>query len=92
MLPEPLAQDLRAHWDEFEAEQTPESQFAAALDRFIPVLHNLHTKGRAWRELGVQHTQIVEKNQKIEKSSPALWNYLKAEIDQLFDGKQVLKK
>lgn len=91
MLPESLGIDLRSNWDEFEAEQTAESQFAAALDRFIPVLHNLHTKGRAWRELGVAHAQIIEKNQKIEKSSPALWHYLKAEIDKLFAGKQKLE-
>lgn len=90
MLPKPLAKDLRNDWDEFEAEQTATSQFAAALDRFIPVLHNIYTGGRAWQELGIQYDQIIEKNQKIEKSSPALWDYLKKEIDKLFAGRKLL--
>ena len=46
LLPEDQARDFRKLWDEFEARQSPESRFAAALDRLQPLLHNSRTKGR----------------------------------------------
>ncbi len=38
--------EMRALWEEFEAETTPESRWAQALDRLQAVLQNLHTSGR----------------------------------------------
>lgn len=84
ILPSPLGDQLLEIWQEFEAEETVESQFAAGLDRVIPLIHNLHTNGRAWKELGVRYEQIIEKNQKIAKASSELWEYLKREIDKHF--------
>ena len=84
ILPSPIGDQLLEIWQEFEAEETVESQFAAGLDRVIPLIHNLHTNGRAWKELGVRYEQIIEKNQKIAKASSELWEYLKREIDKHF--------
>ena len=81
MLPDYLGDQLLTLWIEFEAEETVDSQFAAGLDRIIPIINNLHTNGRAWKELGVKYEQIIDKNQKIAKASPELWTYLKQEID-----------
>ena len=44
MLPADQAAAFRAIWDEFEARQTPESKFAAAVDRFQPMLLNCLTE------------------------------------------------
>lgn len=90
ILPERLAKELRSTWDEFEEEQTNDAKFAAALDRLIPLLHNIHTKGRAWKELAVRYEQIITKNQKIKNSSPELWSYIKDKIDFLFQGRETL--
>lgn len=90
LLPEAQAERFERLWQEFEAQQTPEALFANALDRFIPLLHNLHTKGRAWRQLGVRYEQVIDKNQKIGKASPELWQYVKERIDLLFAGRPVL--
>lgn len=76
LLPNETAQQFRALWDEFEAEETAEAKFANALDRMIPVLHNLETGGKAWMENGVRFDQVIAKNQKIAKTSQALWDYL----------------
>ncbi|SHI86092.1 putative hydrolases of HD superfamily [Rubritalea squalenifaciens DSM 18772] len=80
LLPEEQGREFRAIWDEFEAEESQEAQFAAALDRFIPMLHNLETEGRAWRENHVSYQQVIDKNQKIEKASPELWEYMHTRI------------
>lgn len=86
-LPTGQAHHFRSLWDEFEAELTQEAQFAAALDRLIPLLHNLETQGRAWQENQVNYQMVVEKNKKIARSSPELWEYIHARLlDAVSDG------
>jgi putative hydrolases of HD superfamily len=75
LLPEDQARGFRALWDEFEARETPEARFAAAVDRFQPMLLNAHTEGHAWRQHGVTYPQVVARNQHVEQGSPALWAY-----------------
>lgn len=82
LLPAEQAKKFRAIWDEFEAEESDAAQFAAALDRMIPLIHNLNTGGRAWRENSISYAQIFAKNKKIERASPTLWNYVHIRIQQ----------
>ena len=42
LLPDAQGQEMRALWDEFEERVTPESRYAAALDRLHPLLLNYH--------------------------------------------------
>jgi putative hydrolase of HD superfamily len=81
LLPEDQGNELRELWEEFEAKETAESRFAAALDRLQPVLLNYHTQGRAWREHGVTRAQVIERNRHIAAGAPHLWEYALALID-----------
>ncbi len=80
LLPEDQGRQLRALWEEFEARTTPDARFAAALDRFMPMLHNYHTGGRSWREHGVMSSQVLERNRPIEDGSDELWRYARAMV------------
>jgi len=73
MLPEGQAAEFRALWDEFEAMDTPESKFAAALDRFQPLMHNAYTQGAGWRKHGIRADQVLRRNAHIEDGSQALY-------------------
>ncbi len=75
ILPAGQAQEIRALWDEFEARQTPEAKFAAAVDRLQPIMHNFATAGRAWREHGITADQVISRNKHIADGSPALWQF-----------------
>lgn len=75
LLPAQQAAEFRAIWEEFEARETPEAQFAAALDRFQPMLHNHRTAGRAWREHGITADQVLARNESMADGSPTLWQY-----------------
>jgi putative hydrolase of HD superfamily len=86
LLPADQAAELRALWEEFEAEQTPEAKFAAAIDRFQPLLHNLETAGHAWREHGVTREQVIARNRKIADAAPVLWQYMKQRLDAACDA------
>ena len=81
LLPEDQGRQLRALWEEFEARETPESRFAAAVDRLQPVLLNVATRGRAWQDHGMTADRVRAVNSKIELGSPALWEYVRDLLD-----------
>jgi putative hydrolase of HD superfamily len=76
LLPPDQEAELREIWEEFEARVTPESRFAAAVDRLQPLLLNLATEGRAWKEHGMTADRVWAVNRKIAEGSPALWAYV----------------
>jgi HD domain len=70
-------------WKEFDAGETPESRFAKAIDRCMPVLLNLNNGGGSWLENGVNYDRVVERvGPEIENGSPELWTYMKAELEE----------
>lgn len=81
LLPEVQGHELRSLWEEFERRDTPEARFAHAVDRLMPVLHNYHSAGRAWREHGVHAGQVLARNQPIEEGSAALWARVRSAIE-----------
>ena len=81
LLPDDQKLELTRLWQEFEARETPEAKFAAALDRLMPLLHNYHTEGRSWREHGITKQQVLNLNRHIADGSQSLWEYAEALID-----------
>lgn len=82
LLPKDQAAEFRALWDEFEAKTTDEAKFATAVDRFQPMLLNVHTAGSAWKRHGITHDRVVARNRHIAEGSTALWEYAAAMIAQ----------
>ena len=82
LLPIDQASELRSLWDEFEARATPESKFAAAVDRFQPMLLNCLTEGAAWKNHGVTSDRVIARNQHVAEGSTALWEYASQMIAQ----------
>lgn len=75
LLPADQAREFRALWDEFEEKQTPEARFAAAVDRFQPMLLNCLTQGAAWNRHGVTHDRVVARNRHVADGCTELWRY-----------------
>ena len=90
ILPDEQALEFRALWDEFEERKSEDAQYAAALDRFQPLLLNFHTNGLAWRRHGVTRDQVISRNAHISDSSPELWEYAIKLIDEAVE-KEYLK-
>lgn len=80
LLPADQGREMRALWEEFEARQTPEAKFAAALDRLQPILHNYHTDGAAWREHGVTADMVLDRNRHMAQGAPVLWELVEGLI------------
>ena len=83
MLPEPQGAKFLALWQEFEAAETPESHFANAADRAMPVLLNLANNGQSWKENGITYDRVVSRiAPPIQAGCPALWTYLEARLEE----------
>jgi len=77
ILPEDQAQKLRALWDEFEAGETAEARFAAAVDRVQPAMLNSASGGISWKEHDVTLSHVLKRNGKAALGSEVLWEYEK---------------
>lgn len=74
LLPADQASEFHALWQEFEAAESADAQFAKALDRFQPMLHNAATGGGSWVEFQLTPEQITVRCQPpIARGAPALW-------------------
>ena len=85
LLPADQATEFRALWDEYEAQTSPESKFAMAVDRFQPALLNCLTLGGGWKKHGVTHDRVVARNQRIAEGARPVWEHLRGRIQQLVD-------
>ena len=81
LLPTDQAMEFRALWDEFEARATAEARFAAACDRFHPMLLNCLTQGHAWQKHGITQDRVLARNAHVAEGSQALWTYAVAMIN-----------
>ena len=83
MLPGEVGDSFLSLWQEFEAAETPEAKFAHAMDRSVPIILNLANNGQSWRENGIRYEQVIKRNgPEVEKGCPALWDYLKQQLDE----------
>lgn len=86
MLPEPQCGRLLSLWQEFEDASSPESRFAHAVDRAMPVLLNLANHGQSWRENGISYERVVRRVEpEVKAGCPALWDYLAEQLSAVRD-------
>lgn len=82
LLPGGYGDESLALWEEFGAQITPEARALEALDRLQPVLQNVTSGCRAWREHGVTLEMILTKNGIIERELPEIWPLLVEMLEQ----------
>ena len=81
LLPSDQAKEILELWNEFEQLNTPESRFAAGIDRFQPLILNYNTSGHTWQKPGITSANVLKRNELLEKNAPLLWEYAKAMIE-----------
>ena len=82
MLPEDQCGYFRELWDEFEAYESDDAKFAHLLDNFQPLLLNHESNGKSWTEHHVKKSQIYKRNEKIEETSPEVWEWMKQIVEE----------
>ena len=81
LLPAPLNQELLALWLEFEEAETPDAEFAKAMDRVLPVFQNMQNQGGSWKKHGVTREKIAQRNKRLITCAPSLWDYVNTQLD-----------
>lgn len=86
LLPDADGVEFRSLWDEFEARETTEARFAAAVDRLQPLLLNLVGNGRTWNEHGIEPERVYEANRHIGSGSDDLWDLARSALDRAVEA------
>jgi putative hydrolase of HD superfamily len=81
LLPEDQRDEFNALWREFEECRTAEAQFANAMDRTMPLLHNFNAQGRPWQEHDIHSDQVHERIAPIEDGAQPLWEYARKVVE-----------
>lgn len=76
-----FAHDVYALWQEFEEQKTLESRWVKVGDRILPILLNLATEGRTWRDLDVAHSQVTAVTQTIAELAPPLYEWMQGQLE-----------
>ncbi len=80
-LPLEQGSEFRALWEEFDAMETKEGMYAAAVDRFQPFLLNYHTDGHTWQFADVKVENLLWRLDPVQYALPALWKTLMEMIE-----------
>ncbi len=80
LLPDNQRDELLSLWREFDARETPDALFAAALDNMQPVVNHYLTEGSGIHKHHLTVSQILEKKSFIGSASPELWEYTREVI------------
>ena len=81
LLPQDQGQEIRALWEEFDAERTPDAKYACAIDRLQPFVNNLMTEGHTWKRHGVTAAQVYKRMDPIRAAMPDIWDFIVKSID-----------
>ncbi len=85
LLPGGQGLALRALWQEFEANTTPDARFAKSLDRFQPPNQNLASGGGSWISYDVHYDTLLERvGTRIAAGAPRLWDWLQPRVADFF--------
>ena len=82
LLPDDQRDELRALFEEFEANETAEANFAHAMDNFQPLLLNHSNEGGDWRAHQVCRSQVWRRQSKTELGSAEIWEYTRGLIEE----------
>jgi len=73
LLPEDQGSEIRALWEEFDAEETADAQYAAAIDRLQPLINNYVSEGHPWKIANITSGRVYKRMSIIKEAAPELW-------------------
>ena len=73
LLPDDQRDELRAIFEEFETQETPEAKFARAMDNVQPLMLNDSNDGSSWKEHNVRAEQVIKRQERTRPGSEVLY-------------------
>lgn len=91
LLPDDQRDELRALFEEYEAQETPEAHIVRSMDSLQPLLLNDKTEGRDWRSHGVRMAQVIKRQEPGRLGSEKIWEFSKALIERNVEEGKIAK-
>jgi len=82
MLPGDQGQKYWELWEEFEEGSSSDARYARAIDRALPILHNIYGSGNSWKTHGISRDQVESVNKRIAFGSEELWTVIQTMLDE----------
>jgi putative hydrolase of HD superfamily len=76
-----LLDEFQKLWLEYEQQNTPESKLLKVADRLLPLLHNMESEGKSWKEQDISRSQVLKINQPVRELIPPLYRWIEAQVD-----------
>ncbi|MGI9537265.1 MAG: HD domain-containing protein [Desulfocapsaceae bacterium] len=73
--------DLSELWEEQENGTSIETKLLKTVDRLLPFLHNISSKGKTWQELGIKKSQVVKAHAFIADDFPEIHSWMIDKIE-----------
>lgn len=74
ILPNEQALEMKAIFDEFEANETAEARFAHAMDNIQPILLNNSNSGSDWKEHSISAEKVYKRQEKTKLGSEKIFD------------------
>lgn len=81
LLPKDQGTEICNLWKEFDKMETPDSQYAAAIDRLQPFINNYFTEGHTWKLGNVTSDKVYKRMDMVRQSTPDLWLFVERVIN-----------
>jgi putative hydrolase of HD superfamily len=76
-----FAPSIRELWLEYEAQESVESRWVKVMDRVMPFIVNLATKGINWKEQSVSRSQVLRVSEPVREHAPEIYEWMLGKID-----------
>lgn len=73
--------DVLSCWEEYEAQNTPESKWVRLLDKLLPFFLNLATEGKTWHDQGITKSMVIAHHSFIAEIDSSIFAWMKSNID-----------
>ena len=60
-------------WEEQETGNSKETRLLKVIDRLLPFLHNISSRGRAWQDNNIHKDQVLKMHSFIEGENPEIY-------------------
>ncbi|HEX5055123.1 MAG TPA: HD domain-containing protein [Gammaproteobacteria bacterium] len=68
-------------WEEQESGKSKEARLLKIVDRLLPFLHNLASKGQAWKDHNISKSQVLGAHQFIENENSEIYEWFISRLD-----------
>ena len=73
--------EVKTLWEEYEAQQSIESQWVKVFDKLLPFLLNIAGQGKTWRQQNINREMVLTHNAFIAQIAPDVHHWMLEQIE-----------